>query len=121
MTTLQNPGLILSELTLDMVPSQPAVYALLSDGDTGTNYKRCRFVGFTEDLRKAILNHFQPSEPIVPLRYFMLSSKLKYLRYEVVPTGDSTTLFNRTQRWMEEFNMATSSQENEEAVHLSFA
>ena len=121
MTPNQNPGLILSELTLEMVPHQPAVYAIFSDGETGTTNKRCRFVGYTEDLWAAVLHHFQPSEPIVPLRYFMLSSKLKYLRFELVPEAEKNTIFNRTQRWMEEFNMATSSQENEEAVHLSFA
>jgi|GEM_PF-6961667 len=57
MTPNQNPGLILSELTLEMVPHQPAVYAIFSDGETGTTNKRCRFVGYTEDLWAAVLHH----------------------------------------------------------------
>ena len=121
MSANHNPGLILSELTLEMVPRQPAVYAILSDGKAGSTKKRCRYVGFTENLRDSILQHFQPCEPIVPLRYFMLSSKLKYLLYELVPTTDRNMLFNRTEEWMEEFNMASQSEEKDESVQFNFA
>jgi hypothetical protein len=121
MSPQNNPGLILSELTLEMVPRQPAVYAILSDGEVGSSNKRCRYVGFTEDLRDAVLKHFQPGEPIVPLRYFMLSSKLKYLLYELLPNNDKSVLFKRTEEWMEEFNMASSSQEREDAARFNFA
>ncbi len=117
----KNPGLILSELTLELVPRQPAVYAILSDGESGSSNKRCRYVGFTENLRDSVLQHFQPGEPIVPLRYFMLSSKLKYLLYELLPTSDKSILYKKTEEWMEEFNMVSSSQEKEDAAQLHFA
>jgi len=51
----------------------------------------------------------------------MLSSKLKYLRFELVPEAEKNTIFNRTQRWMEEFNMISQSQEKEEAAQFSFS
>ncbi|GEM_PF-967522 len=121
MNTKKNPGLILSELTLEMVPSMPAVYAILSDGQAGSDHKRCRYVGFTENLREAVLKHFQPYEPNVPLRYFMLSSKLKYLLYELVSATDIKSLSNRTEEWMEEFNMASQTEEKEESVNFNFA
>jgi hypothetical protein len=120
MSPRYNPGLILSELTLEMVPRQPAVYAILSDGEAGSNNKRCRYVGFSENLRDSILQHFQPGEPIVPLRYFMLSSKLKYLLFELLPGNDKSMLFKKTEEWMEEFNMVSSSQEKEDAIQLNF-
>lgn len=121
MTRYQNHGLILSELTLETVPRQPAVYAILSDGEAGLTNKRCRYVGFAENLREAILKHFQPYEPIIPLRYFMLSSKMKYLLFELVPEGDKKSMFNRTEEWMEEFNMISPTEEKEEAELLNFA
>ena len=119
MKTVQNPRLILSELTLEMVPHQPAVYAILSDGQAGSTSKRCRYVGYTDNLWQAVLQHFQPYEPIVSLRYFMLSSKLKYLQYELVPAGDRNSLFRRTEEWMEEFNMVSPTEEMEESTQLS--
>jgi len=121
MNTSRNHGLILSEHTLELVPRQPAVYAILSDGEAGSNNQRCRYVGFTENLRDSVLKHFQPGEPIVPLRYFMLSSKLKYLLYELLPGTDKSLLFKKTEEWMEKFNMASSSQEKEEMAHMNFA
>lgn len=120
MSPQNNPGLILSELTLDLVPRQPAVYAILSDGEAGSSNKRCRYVGFSENLRDSVLKHFQPAEPIIPLRYFMLSSKLKYLLYELLPVNDKNMLFKRTEEWMEEFHMASSSQEKEDSPKLNF-
>lgn len=119
MSTIQHPQLILSELTLERVPHQPAVYAILSDGQAGSTTKRCRYVGHTDNLWQAILQHFQPYEPNVLLRYFMLSSKLKYLQYELVPAGDTNTLFNRTEEWMEEFNMISPTEEKEEIAQFS--
>lgn len=121
MSSTQNHGLILSELTLEMVPRQPAVYAILSDGEAGSTNKRCRFVGFTENLREAILKHFQPYEPIVTLRYFMLSSKMKYLFFELIPSGDTNALLNRSEEWMEEYNMLSPTEEREESGQFSLA
>lgn len=113
---MKTPGLILSELTLEMVPRQPAIYAILSDGETGSNHKRCRYVGFADNLRDTILRHFQISEPIISLRYFMLSSKLKYLLYELVPSCEGNSISNLTEEWMENFNMETPFREKEESI-----
>lgn len=124
MTSSQNPGLILSELTLELVPCQPAIYAILSDGESGSTQKKCRYVGFATNLREAVLRHFQPSEPIIPLRYFMLSSKLKYLQYELIPVADKAdknAISNLTEEWMEGFNMASASQEKEDMPQLNFS
>ncbi|MEI6885435.1 MAG: hypothetical protein WCO02_13170 [Bacteroidota bacterium] len=115
------PRLILSELTLGMVPSQPAIYAILSDGEAGSDHKRCRYVGFAQNLQDSILRHFQTSEPIIPLRYFMLSSKLKYLVYELVPSTDGNSILSQTEEWMERFNMESPSREKEETIRLSLA
>lgn len=113
------PRLILSELTLGMVPSQPAIYAILSDGEAGSDHKRCRYVGFSENLQNSILRHFQTAEPIIPLRYFMLSSKLKYLVYELIPSTDGNSILSHTEEWMERFNMESQFCEKEESAQLS--
>ena len=67
---------------LEEIPAMPAKYAIYSLNETDGSLI-IRYSGLTANLRTSIKEHFKPSEPIVDLRYFMLSAKKKVLRYKL--------------------------------------
>src|SRR5258708_6283901 len=72
---------------LDSLPETPAVYALC--GRVNNQPANARFVGESENLRRAIRQHFDPSASVGDecLREFMLSIKTKTLLYELLPVS----------------------------------
>jgi hypothetical protein len=76
------------------LPVSTAVYAIFSSAN-------CRFVGVTDNLHQAMLAHFRPNEPNIPLRYFMQSVKPKILQYEVLKnTSSYEQLEAMKERWI---------------------
>jgi hypothetical protein len=88
---------------LEMLPAKPAVYTLLEYG-YGPGEFVCRYVGEAADLREALQNHFDPQEPNITLRYFMLSEKIKFLSYEVLNETQGPAYREMIENWRQRFN-----------------
>lgn len=80
---MKTEQLQIDQSNVDLLPDQPAVYALY-DADPVRNQLTLRFTARCTDLRAAVAGHFKPTEPEIPLRYFMLSAKPKLLRFSVL-------------------------------------
>ena len=80
---METEELQIDPANVDMLPDQPAVYALY-DADPARNQLNLRFTSSCMDLRATIAGHFKPTEPDIPLRYFMLSAKPKLLRFSIL-------------------------------------
>jgi excinuclease UvrABC nuclease subunit len=77
----------------DNLPQLPAVYAIFSPAV-------CRYVGETDNLKQAVMAHFQVSEPEPTLRYFMQSDKIKILHYQLTHAEDAAMRRNLVQQWI---------------------
>ena len=83
---------------LEMLPAIPAVYAILEYG-YGPGDFVCRYMGESKDLRQALMNHFDPHEPNITLRYFMLSDKIKFLHFEPLNGSASKEYKAKIEGW----------------------
>ena len=89
---------ILSGAGNPKLPESAAVYAIFSTS-------QCRYIGVTDNLHQAIKDHFKPTEPNVPLRYFMQSNKVKILQYELVQRlSVPNDLESMKQKWVALYN-----------------
>lgn len=76
------------------LPRSPAVYSIFSSST-------CRFVGETDNLYQAIIDHFRPNEPNIKLRYFMLSWKPKILQYQIISDMSPGVRKSLLQQWIQ--------------------
>lgn len=90
---------IISREMIEEIPELPSVYALFSI-ENGLN---CRHVGYTNNLRQSIKDHFNPDEPNIDLRYLMLSSKPKVMYYEVEVDGITEYTQRKVAEWESQF------------------
>jgi hypothetical protein len=68
---------------LEEIPALPARYVIYSQNENDCTLIK-RYSGQTMNLQDAIRNHFKPNEPLVDLRYFMISLKKKILSYTFI-------------------------------------
>ena len=82
----------LDPANVDTLPSLPAIYAIYAF-DQADEQLCLRYESSCRNLRDAVAGHFKPTEPVVALRYFMLSGKKKILRYQLLNGQDVPVSF----------------------------
>ncbi|MEI7983844.1 MAG: hypothetical protein WCI71_19515 [Bacteroidota bacterium] len=96
--------IILNETSWTTLPDQPAVYAFFIETVESVEKDSGIYVGSAINLKYSIFNHFYPFEPVLPLRSFLLSDTLKYLRFEIIEIPDHQLMATKQSEWVERLN-----------------
>lgn len=97
--------MVITVLTPDMIDTIPEVPSLYSISCSDPIYLEveCRHIGYSENLRESIKQHFDPGEPDIDLRYLMLFCKTKLLHYKLQENGIPTDMRKKMQEWKKMF------------------
>lgn len=87
---------------LNKIPEEKGVYAIC--GRVNGKPANARWVGYAENLREAVQNHYSDNETNECLRDYMRSIKTKALIFKCMPEALSDELESEQQNWEDEFN-----------------
>lgn len=90
----------LSEINLDDLPKEKAVYAIFAQSEKTLKPINCRYVGETDNLDERIKAHFANNEQNECLQDFMQSAKTKLMTFELLPISNKQDRLEKEEEWI---------------------